>query len=138
MSPVAFQVKTNEDDEDLTAPYFERQAFYSMWDALRWRHIRERVPVCFKKTLRNRYMLANLIYLGYTIALLIIDFHPDFSATSSGASIEIFNETTPSISPLDQPVIMNEYVNRLYIGTQLFFLSIEIKIIDLYSRTSCC
>jgi hypothetical protein len=115
--PVNFPVKTDDDAHDPTAPYYELEAFHSLWDALRWKHVRKRVPVCFKKTLYNRYMLANLIYLGYTIALLIIDFHPDLSATSS---TEVSNETIAS--PLDQPVAMNDYTNRLYIGKQLFIL----------------
>jgi hypothetical protein len=120
MSPVNFQVKAKEDDnddDDLTTPYYEREAFNSMWDALRWRHVRKRLPVCFKKTLRNRYMLANLTYLGYTIALLILDFHPDFRENSSDTSmIDTSTGTTPTISVLDQPIENNEHVNRIYIG----------------------
>ncbi|CAF4004540.1 unnamed protein product [Adineta steineri] len=64
-------------------------------------------------------MIANLVYLGYTITLLILDFHPDFNSTSSDPSITVnatSDETTEVISILDQPVIMNNYVNRIYIG----------------------
>jgi len=107
--PVNFPVKIDEEKDVLTAPYYEREAFNSMWDALRWKHVRKRVPICFKKSLHNRYMLANIIYLGYTIALLILDFHPDFSAKPSGNS-------TIETSVLDQPIVNNEYVNRIYIG----------------------
>ncbi|CAF1174383.1 unnamed protein product [Rotaria sp. Silwood1] len=114
--PVNFPVKTEEDDiDDLTAPYNELETFDSIWDGLRWKHIQKRVPICFKKTLYNRYMLANLIYLGYTIGLLVIDFYPGFSASSSDNSTTV-EESNDTISILDQPVIMNEYVNRLYIG----------------------
>lgn len=112
--PVSFPVKKEDDEDDSTAPYYEKEIFTSMWDALRWRHVRQRVPVCFRKTLRNRYMLANLIYLGYTIGLLIVDFHPDFS--SPAAEVACTNETVVELAPLDQPVQMNEYANRIYIG----------------------
>jgi len=107
--PVNFPVKI-DDEDDLTAPYNEQEAFNSIWDALRWKHVRKRVPMCFKKTLRNRYILANLVYLGYTIALLILDFNPDFNRKSSD------NLTTGTRSILDQPVVINEYANNIYIG----------------------
>jgi len=113
MSLVALKIKANEDD--LPAPYNECETFTSIYDALRWKHIRKRIPICFKKSLHNRYMLANLIYLGYTISLLIIDFHPDFNSTSSDNSNEIL-ESNQSISILDQPVIMSDYGNKIYIG----------------------
>jgi hypothetical protein len=59
-------------------------------------------------------MLANLIYLGYTIALLVIDFHPAFAGKSNtDSTIDTSNIT---ISVLDQPVVINEYVNNIYIG----------------------
>ncbi|CAF3907685.1 unnamed protein product, partial [Rotaria sordida] len=116
MFPISLQVKTNEDDDNsTTAPFNELEAFDSMWDALRWKHLRKRVPICFKKTLHNRYMLVNLIYLGYTITLLVIDFYPGFNSNSSDTSITM-EESNYTISILDQPVIMNEYVNRVYIG----------------------
>jgi hypothetical protein len=107
--PVNFAVKF-DDEDDLTAPYNEQEAFNSMWDALRWKHVRKRVPICFKKTLHNRYMLTNLVYLGYTIALLILDFHPDFNRKSSD------NSSAETTSVLDQPVVINEYANNIYIG----------------------
>ncbi|CAF0866269.1 unnamed protein product [Rotaria sordida] len=113
--PVNFPVKADEDANDLTAPYNELETFDSIWDALRWKHLQKRVPICFKKTLYNRYMIANLVYLGYTIALLVIDFYPGFNSNSSDISITM-EESNYTISILDQPVIMNEYVNRLYIA----------------------
>ena len=101
---------SSDDSDDSTAPYNELEAFDSIWQALRWTQIRKRVPVCFKKTLHNRYMLANLIYVFYATCLLVIDFHPTFAAPSG-------NDTEDeSISPLDQPVLMNEDANRFYIG----------------------
>ncbi|CAF1935203.1 unnamed protein product [Rotaria magnacalcarata] len=117
MFTVNRQAITNVDDDedDSTAPYREREAFKSLWDALRWKHVRKRVPVCFNRTLHNRYMLANLVYLSYTIALLVIDFHPGFTATSSdiSTSMELSNDAG---STLDQPVIINLHANRLYIA----------------------
>jgi hypothetical protein len=127
--PATYPVKTDEDRDDVNAPYNEIEAFNSIWDALRWKHVRKRVPVCLKKTLYNRYMLANLIYLGYTIALLILDFHPDFSPTDT----EISNQTS-----LDQPVMMNEYANRIYIGKSCdsFFIDLNRIITFVFLRSS--
>lgn len=101
------------DTDDSTAPYEELEAFNSIWQALRWQQVRKRVPVCCKKTLRNRYMLANLIYVGYAIGLLIIDFNADLSPSTESSSTETTEETR---SPLDQPVVMSELANRIYIG----------------------
>jgi len=109
--PATYPIKTDEENDNETAPYHEQEAFSSMFDALRWKHIRKRLPICLKKSLHNRYMLANLIYLGYTIALLVIDFHPDFAQVSQNSCSE--NYTPPS---LDDPVPINEYVNNIYIG----------------------
>ena len=109
--PATYPIKTDEENDNETAPYHEQEAFSSMYDALRWKHIRKRLPICLKKSLHNRYMLANLIYLGYTIALLVIDFHPDFAQVSQNSCSE--NYTPPS---LDDPVPINEYVNNIYIG----------------------
>ena len=101
------------DTDDSTAPYQELEAFDSIWQALRWQQVRKRVPVCFKKTLRNRYMLANLIYVGYAIGLLVIDFNADLNPSTQSSSTETTEETG---SPLDQPVSMSELANRIYIG----------------------
>jgi hypothetical protein len=115
------RVRANEDSDDFTAPYHELEAFDSIRDALQLKHIRKRVPACFNKTLHNRYMVANLVYLSYTTALLVIDFHPNFTASSSSTSVatDTSNET---ISLLDHPVIINEYVNRIYIGNYHYSL----------------
>ncbi|CAF3546868.1 unnamed protein product [Rotaria socialis] len=117
MFTISRQAITNEDDDedDSIAPYHEREAFKSLWDALRWKHVRKRVPLCFKRTLHNRYMLANLVYLSYTIALLVIDFHPSFNATSSDISTST-GLSNDARSMLDQPVIINMHANRLYIA----------------------
>ncbi|CAF1664544.1 unnamed protein product, partial [Didymodactylos carnosus] len=53
----------DDDITDETAPYNEKTAFASIWEALAWKQIRTRVPICLSKTIRNRYMLANLVYL---------------------------------------------------------------------------
>lgn len=117
----------DDDTEDPTAPFNEFQSFDSIWEALRWREIRTRVPVCLKKTIRSRYMLANLVYLGYAIGILIIDFNPTVNGSSSSSSsssddvIDTMNDTittteAASISILDEPVYSVPLVNRLYIG----------------------
>lgn len=108
-----------ESADNLDAPFYEQEAFESIWDGLRWCHVRKRLPLCFKKTLHNRYMLANLIYLGYTIGLLIIDFNPSFYGASAVVDETSLPSTTTTAEPiplLDQPVENNAHVNRLYIG----------------------
>jgi hypothetical protein len=64
---------SNNDTEDLTAPYYELEAFNSIWQALKWQEVRTRVPICLKKTIRSRYFYANLVYLAYhrMVTLLI-------------------------------------------------------------------
>jgi hypothetical protein len=105
---------TNHDAEDLTAPYYELEAFDSVWQALRWKHVRARVPICFKKTLRSRYMLANLVYLGYAIGILIIDFNPSVYAPPENETACInLTEETPDLST---PVCNVPLVNNLYLG----------------------
>ena len=96
---------------DATSPINETEVFHSIWDALRWKHLRARVPMCFKKTIRNRYMLANLVYLGYAIGNLIIDFNPDVNGTASS------NDSCPTTAAsLDDPVTPNVLANKIYLG----------------------
>jgi len=94
------------DNKDLTTPIYELQSFDSIWEALRWKYIRVRLPICWKKLLHSRYMLANLVYLIYSIGILIIDFHPSF------------NETSIISKNLDQ----NPNINRYYIGLGILHL----------------
>jgi len=53
----------DDEENDPTAPFNELEAFHSLWQALKWKQIKKRIPICFKKTIRNRYFLANLVYL---------------------------------------------------------------------------
>ena len=53
----------DDEENDPTAPFNELESFDSIFDALRWQQIRKRIPICFYKTLRNRYFLANFVYL---------------------------------------------------------------------------
>ncbi len=112
--------RTSNDTDDLTAPFYETEVFYSIWEALKWKHVRARLPVCFKKTIRSRYMLANLIYLGYTIGILITDFNFPVDASTSTTSTnytENITETTTAVLPiLDQPAGDEPIVNSLYFG----------------------
>jgi hypothetical protein len=109
----------DDDTKDPTAPFYELQSFDSIWQALRWKEIQTRVPICLRKTIRSRYMLANLVYLGYAIGILIIDFNPSVNGSSS---TDVVTETsanlttTTPMSTLDQPVYNVPLVNRLYIG----------------------
>ncbi|CAF0902079.1 unnamed protein product [Rotaria sp. Silwood1] len=108
---------THDDDiNDPTAPFNELEPFDSLWQALRWRHVRTRVPVCFRKTIRNRYMLANLVYLCYAIAILIIDFNPNVNSSADTSTLDTLCNETPSTSILDQPVCNTPLVNHLFIG----------------------
>jgi hypothetical protein len=56
----------DDEENDPTAPFNELESFDSLWRALRWKQIKKRVPICFKKTLHNRYFFANLVYLVST------------------------------------------------------------------------
>jgi hypothetical protein len=58
--PVSFSVKPRPDEIEynLTAPYNEFEAFDSILDALRWKHIRKRVAVCCKK----KHYVIDLCY----------------------------------------------------------------------------
>lgn len=109
----------NDDDEvnDPTKPYNDTEVFRTIWEALTWKHIRTRVPICFKNSIRSRYMLANFVYLGYAIGILVIDFSPSFNG---GTSSSCDNQSTDTGSILDQPVENNPYVNNLYIGQDSF------------------
>ncbi|CAF4411987.1 unnamed protein product, partial [Adineta steineri] len=119
MAAVSPQEKTDEVTTNVTTRYVEYEAFNSIVDALQWKHIRKRAPVCFRNSLHNRYMLANLIYLGYTIGLLIVDFDPAFTGSSlETLTTAIMNETsndTTTLSILDEPVYTDDYANRVYI-----------------------
>jgi hypothetical protein len=113
-------VHTNHETEDPTAPFYELESFDSIWQALQWKQLRTRVPVCTKKIIRSRYMLANLVYLAYAIGILIIDFNPDVNGSSN---VDTTNQcdntttiTTTTTSPLDQPVSNVPLVNHFYIG----------------------
>ncbi|CAF0844510.1 unnamed protein product [Adineta steineri] len=124
MKSIAKKVKFHKADEDNdtkdpTAPFYELQAFDSIWQALRWREIRTRVPTCFKKTIHSRYMLANLVFLGYAIGMLIIDFNPSVNGSSSASTVDETSDnmtTTTPMSILDQSVDSVPLVNHLYIG----------------------
>ncbi len=107
------------DENDPTTPFNETESFHSIWEALRWKQIRTRVPVCFKKTIRSRYMLANLVYLGYTIGFLVADFSFPMNASTNTTSTDDTSNisyttqmTTTSI--LDQPAGDPPVVNKLY------------------------
>ena len=105
--------KADHDDDttDPSAPFYELEAFDSIWQGLRWTQIRTRLPVCAKKLLHSRYMLANLVYLGYAIGILVINNDPSLYGGGGSSS----NETVSDL-PLDQPVDGSPQVNRLYIG----------------------
>ncbi len=120
----------NDDENDQTTPFKETEAFHSIWDALQWKHVRARVPICFKKTLRSRYMLANLVYLGYTIGFLVADFNfpanvsTDTTSTNDTSNI---SDTTPMISTssLDQPAGDPSVVNTLYFSEFKFIRFVQ-------------
>jgi hypothetical protein len=119
--------KDDDDTNDPTAPFNELESFDSIWQALRWKQIRTRVPICLRKTIRSRYMLANLVYLGYAIGILIIDYNPTVNGSSSTDTVtdvtdittQTMNTTIATTTPiLDQPIVAVPLVNRLYLGKQ--------------------
>jgi hypothetical protein len=61
-------------------------------------------------------MLANLVYLGYTIGILIIDFNFRINESTDTTSTNDTETTTVVISILDQPTGDKPIVNRLYFG----------------------
>jgi hypothetical protein len=105
--------RTDGDTIDLADPIQESEAFDSIWQALRWEQIRKRAPVCFKHTIRSRYMLANLVYLVYATGILIIDFNPYFNGSDN--STLTCNESSTA-EGLDQEVCAVPATNRFYIG----------------------
>ena len=97
---------------DRTAVFYELEPFDSLVEALRWSQINRRLPMCVKRTLHNRFMLPNVIYVGYAIALLVIDYsdelNPPINSTLTSAERS---------SILDRPVQNDPFVNQLYMGT---------------------
>jgi hypothetical protein len=121
-SPVARRIFNSRDENitDLTASFYELEPFDSIVQALQWKQIKGRLPLCVKKTLRNRFMLPNVIYVGYAIGLLVIDFNENLNTLSNNTSgqnaTRASNASTVRTSILDQPIQNNPYVNQLYIG----------------------
>jgi len=121
-SPVVRRIFNSRDENisDLTASFYELEPFDSIVQALQWKQIKRRLPLCVKKTLRNRFMLPNVIYVGYAIGLLIIDFDESFDTSSNNTSGEnatgTSNGSRARTSILDQPIQNNPLVNQLYIG----------------------
>ncbi len=110
------EIRTERIDEgtiDLADPVHELEAFDSIWQALRWEQIRKRVPVCFKSTIRSRYMLANLVYFVYATGILIIDFNSQLNGTDNSTTVCY---DSPNPVDLDQPICAVPAANRFYIG----------------------
>ena len=110
----------DENVSDLTASFYELEPFDSIVQALEWRQIKQRLPLCMKKTLRNRFTLPHFIYLWYASGLLTVDFHEYFNPPSNSTSDQSCGSTL-NISAmrtciLDQPVQNLPIVNRVYIG----------------------
>jgi len=68
-----------------------------------------------KKTPRNRYILTNLVNLGYVIGISIIDFNSSVNESWTDNSENICDNTTTVGSSLDQSVKNVPLVTRLYI-----------------------
>lgn len=119
-------IENNEDEtKDPTASFYEQEAFYSIWDGLRWSQIRKRVPICARKSIRSRYLLANIVYFSYTIGILVIDFNPTINTFPPDEHFSNETQTTTmSTDILDQPAGNTPYVNRLYVGKCLFIIDV--------------
>lgn len=110
----------DENITDFTASFYELEPFDSIVHALQWRQIKRRLPMCMKKSLCNRFILPNFIYISYAIILLIIDFNEKFSPPPKNISNErcrnISNIIKTRIFILNQPIQHVPFVNELYIG----------------------
>ncbi|CAF4725969.1 unnamed protein product [Rotaria socialis] len=118
-SPAVRRIFNSRDENiiDLTASFYELEPFDSIVQALQWRQIKRRLPSCMKKTLRNRFMLPNIIYVGYAIGLLVIDFNENLNTSSNNTSgANATNASKVRTSILDRPIQNDPYVNQLYIG----------------------
>lgn len=101
--------------KDSTLSIDEYESFNSIWEALQWKNIRIRIPICIGKVLRSRYMLANVIYLIYCTGILIINFHPHFNQN--------FNDLSDGQSKtLESPVNFNSNIKLYYIGLGILHL----------------
>ncbi|CAF3619419.1 unnamed protein product [Rotaria socialis] len=103
------------DEKDSTSPIYEFESFTSITKALQWKHVRVRAPICLRKLLGSRYMLANLVYLIYSIGILIINLHPSFNEKPIDTS-QVLSKN------LDSPVNINPDVNGYYIGLGVLHL----------------
>jgi hypothetical protein len=99
------------DNKDLTTPVYELQSFSSICQALQWKYVRARVPICWKKLLHSRYMLANIVYLIYSIGFLVINFHPSFNEKSTAASV-----------PTSKTLYINQNISQYYIILSILHL----------------
>ncbi|CAF2044621.1 unnamed protein product [Rotaria magnacalcarata] len=62
-------------------------------------------------------MLPNIIYVGYAIGLLVIDFNENLNTLSNNTSgANASNASKVRTSILDQPIQNDPYMNQLYIG----------------------
>lgn len=114
----------DEHISDLTAAFYELEPYNSIGHALQWKQIKRRLPICWKKTLRNRFMLPNLMYLCYAIVLLIIDFDENLNPPPNSTTVEFLiktsNKSNKSVSLLDLPVQNDPFTNKLYISKLSF------------------
>lgn len=110
----------DENISDLTSSLYELEPFDSIVQALRWSQIKRRLPSCIKKTLHNRFMLPNLLYVGYAAGLVIIDFDEDLNPPPNNVLNETmknsFNASELRMFLLNQPIDNNPLTNQLYIG----------------------
>ena len=121
-APVARRILNTRDEHifDFTSSFYELQPFNSIFEALSFKQIRRRLPSCIKKTLHNRFMLPNMLYLCYAIGLLIVDFNEDLNPSPNNTCTPhipcnlLSNKTCASI--LDQPIDNNPLANRIYVG----------------------
>ncbi|CAF1408967.1 unnamed protein product [Adineta ricciae] len=102
----------DDEENDPTAPFNELEAFDSLWAALTWTQIKKRVPICFKKTIHNRYFLANFVYLLYAIGIMIIDYDPWINGSAEPeVFVNVSNETSTEITEEGVSI-----VNKMYLG----------------------
>jgi hypothetical protein len=110
----------DEHISDVSASFYELEPFDSILQALQYHQIKRRLPLCVKKTLHNRFMMPNIIYVVYAVGLLVIDFHQSFdsglNSTLNTNSPSLSNGSKVLTSILEQPIQNDPFVNQLYIG----------------------
>ncbi|CAF3921077.1 unnamed protein product [Adineta steineri] len=119
----------DDEENDPTAPFNELESFDSIWEALKWQQIKKRIPICFKKSLYNRYFFANLVYLFYAIGILVIDYDPWLNGSAEEVIEELVCICNDTLLVSNTTEIIGEEIetgisttNRMYLALAIIHL----------------